>query len=167
MAVDFARLWKHATTGRWTRARLFPQPALDAITAAVKSAEARHAGEIRVAIEAALPLEAVAAGMSPRERAVDVFTELRVWDTEDNNGVLIYLLLADRDVEIVADRGIARGAGPGEWEACCRMIEGHAREGRFADGVVAGIDAVAAVLQRYPGQRPDVGNEQPDHPVLL
>nr|WP_248679739.1 TPM domain-containing protein [Sinimarinibacterium sp. CAU 1509] len=138
------------------------------IEAGVKACEQRHAGEIRVAVEAALPLDALLQRRSARERALDVFSQLRVWDTEHNNGVLIYVLLADRDVEIVADRGVAGGrVAASEWEACCRVIEAHFRDGHYADGMIAGVEAVAAVLARHPPDAADVGNELPDAPALL
>ena len=104
---------------------------------------------------------------SARERAVEVFSHLRVWDTERNNGVLIYLLIADRRVEIVADRGIHRDVGPQGWEAICREMERSFRQGRFEQGVVEGIRAVASHLVRhYPASGANE-NELPDEPVIL
>ncbi len=165
---DMRRFLKHLWTGRWQLRSRFSRAVLTQIEQSVKACEQRHAGEIRVAVEAALPLEDLLWRRSPRERAIDVFSQLRVWDTEHNNGVLIYVLLADRDVEIVADRGAAGGrVAPSEWEGCCRIIESHFRDGRYANGMVAGIEAVAAVLARHPPGRPDVGNELPDAPALL
>jgi uncharacterized membrane protein len=106
-------------------------------------------------------------GVSARERAVEVFANLRVWDTEENNGVLIYLLLADRDVEIVADRGIHARVGAEGWEIICRAMETQFRAGHFEQGVLDGIAQVSAQLTRhFPG--PDRrGDELPDKPVLL
>ena len=139
-----------------------------ALQRAVRECESRHAGEIRFAVEPALHLGAVARGLTPRERAQQVFSQLRVWDTAHNNGVLIYVLFADRAVEIVADRGVARERVPqAEWDAACRIMEGHYRAGVFGEGSVAGIAAVAAVLTKYPPLLPDVGNEFPDAPVIL
>lgn len=162
------RILRHLLSGPWTLRRHLPPAALRAIEDAVRAAEGRHPGEIRFAVEAALPLEDVIAGVTPRERAIEVFSQLRVWDTEHNNGVLIYLLLADRDVEIVADRGVAGGRVPqAEWEACCQAMEAQFRAGRFCEGVIAGIEAVAAVLARHPPGRPDAGNELPDRPAVL
>jgi hypothetical protein len=165
--LDWGRWWRHLS-GRWASRRLFPAAVLDAIERAVRDCESRHPGEIRFVIEGALPLADLFEGIHPRERAVELFSDLRVWDTEHNNGVLIYVLLADRDVEIVADRGVAGGRVPvTEWEACCRVIESHYKAGRFEAGSIAGIEAVAAVLARFPPDRPDVGNEMPNAPVLL
>jgi uncharacterized membrane protein len=104
---------------------------------------------------------------SARGRAIDMFSLLRVWDTEHNNGVLLYLLLADRDVEIVADRGISRHVAPDEWERICREMERAFRQGRFEEGVLAGIRTVSAHLVRHhPGEGKRL-NELPDAPVVL
>jgi uncharacterized membrane protein len=105
--------------------------------------------------------------VTPRERALEVFGLLRVWDTEHNNGVLIYLLLADRDVEIIADRGIAKAVPDSEWRAICAAIESASAAGKHADGVVEGIQAVSAVLARHFPHRGDSSNELPDRPVVL
>jgi uncharacterized membrane protein len=161
------RRWlRHLCLGDWQLRRRFSAIEQGRIEAAVVAAE-RHGGQIRFAVETALPWSALWAGLSARERAIDTFARLRVWDTEHNDGVLIYLLLADRDVEIVADRGVAGGAVPtAEWEACCAVMEAHFRNGDFGSGAVAGIEAVAAVLARHPAG-PRAGNELPDAPALL
>ena len=162
------RLWIHACTGRLALRRNFPPAALAAIERAVKECESRHPGEIRFALEPALSLAAVARGVTPRERATQVFSDLRVWDTAHNNGVLIYVLLADHAVEIVADRGVGRERVPqAEWDAVCRLMEDRFRRGAFGEGGMAGVAAVAAVLAKYPPAQPDAGNEFPDAPVLL
>ena len=123
---------------------------------------------MRFAVEPALPLARVLRGASPRERALEVFGDLRIWDTEENCGVLVYLLLADRDVEIVADRGIHAHVGAAAWEAICRKMETAFRAGRFTDGVEAGIAAINALLARhYPREGPGADNELPDRPVVL
>ncbi len=162
------RLMRHMMAGPWTLRRLFPAPVLAEIEAAVKALEARHAGEIRFAIEAALDPAAVWGGITPRQRAIQAFAQLGVWDTAHNDGVLIYLLLADRDVEIVADRGAGGGGVPQEeWEACCRAMERHFGKGDFRSGALAGIEAVAGVLARHGPGRSDAGNELPDRPAIL
>jgi uncharacterized membrane protein len=166
--TNWSRLWKHLNTGTRAVRRALPQPALDAITAAVRDCESRHPGEIRFAVEHALPFGELWRGVTPRQRAQEVFAQLRVWDTEHNNGVLIYVLLADRGVEIVADRGVGDAhVAPAEWQACCRVMEEQFRAGRFREGAVAGIEAVADVLRRHPPARADAGNELPDEPTLL
>ncbi len=119
----------------------------------IAALERRHAGEIRFAIETAFDLPELWYGTTPRERAIQVFGHLGVWDTEGNNGVLIYVLMADRDVEIVADRAIAARVTQAEWEAVCREMEAHFSAGRFGEGAEAGIAGVGALLARhFPGR---------------
>lgn len=167
--ASWPRWLRHLLSGPWVLRRSFPPQALAAIEQAVRACEARHAGEIRFAVETALDPVELWRGVQPRQRAEEAFARLRVWDTEHNNGVLIYLLLADHDVEIVADRGVAGArVPPAEWEQCCQVMEQHFRVGRFREGAVAGIEAVADVLARHGPPGPaDVGNELPDRPALL
>lgn len=138
-----------------------------AIEAAIKESETAHFGEIRFAVETALDARSLFAGKSAHDRAVEVFSQLRLWDTEHNNGVLIYLLLADRRVEIVADRGVHRDVGAQGWEAICREMEQQFRLGRFEEGVVAGIRAVARHLVRYYPASGENENELPDKPLIF
>lgn len=163
------RWWRHLISNPRELQRSFPPHALDAITAAVKACESRHSGEIRFAVEEALPLSELLRGTSARERAIRLFCELRVWDTEYNNGVLIYVLLAEHDVEIVTDRGVGASKVPQEeWEACCHVMERHFRQGDFRGGAIAGVEAVAEVLSRHaPTRERPAGNELPDRPALL
>jgi uncharacterized membrane protein len=122
---------------------------------------------VAVVVEAALPLARVVRKLSPRERALEVFAQARVWDTDENNGVLIYLLLADRDVEIVADRGIHAHVGEAAWEAICHRMEAAFRDGRFADGLAEGVREVSALLaQHFPGGADDA-DELPNRPVVI
>jgi len=168
------RLLRHALATHWRTRLRFPAPALDAIEIAVARAERSHAGQIRFAIETALHPMQILRDLTPRARAVEVFSALHVWDTEHNNGVLIYVQLADRVVEIIADRGIAGRVQPAEWEAVCRLMQEHFRSGRFRAGAVAGVEAVGMLLSRhFPAaagastDAPDAGNELPDRPALL
>lgn len=140
---------------------------MNEIENAIRSTETRHDGQIRFAVEAALEWSPLLAGQTAQQRAVEVFSELRVWDTEHNNGVLIYLLLADHDVEIVADRGIHVRLGKEVWEAVCREMEAAFRAGQFEAGVLAGIHAVGEHLSRHFPARRDKSNEMPDNPVVL
>ncbi|MHB0925824.1 MAG: TPM domain-containing protein [Gallionellaceae bacterium] len=165
--MSFGRIMRHLSSGRAAVRRAFPPRALDAVERAIRETETRHDGQIRFAIEAALDLSPLLAGQAARERAIEVFSELRVWDTEHNNGVLIYLLLADRDVEIVADRGIHARLGAETWEAICREMEAAFRNGQFEAGVLAGIHAVGEHLARHFPARGDKSNEMPDRPVVL
>jgi len=165
--MQLGRALRHLFSTRWGTRRRFTVEVRRRIEAAIAGLERRHAGEIRFAIETALDLPELLDGVTPRERAVNVFGQLGVWDTADNNGVLIYVLMADHVVEIVADRAIAARVAQGEWDALCRAMEVHFRAGRFAEGSEAGIAGVGALLTRhFPGQGGDA-NEQPDSPVLL
>src|SRR3990172_5975031 len=121
--MEMRRIIKHLITGNLAVRAVFPSRALHAIEQAIRETEARHAGQIRFAVEASLDLAALRRKQTASERAIEMFAQLRVWDTEHNNGVLIYLLLADRDVEIVADRGIHARVGPAAWETICHDME--------------------------------------------
>jgi hypothetical protein len=165
--MDWKRIARHLAVTRRTVNRAFPPRVLAAIDRAVKASEAAQGGEIRFAVEGALHIEPLLRGQTARERAIEVFSLLRIWDTEDDNGVLIYLLLADRDVEIVADRGIHAKVGPQEWERICRGMEAAFRRGDFEGGVVEGIRAVTEHLARHFPRRGDDRNELPDKPVVL
>jgi uncharacterized membrane protein len=161
------RFWRHVATDHRTVRRTFPDSALERIETAIAAGERTHRGQLCVAIESALPAARVLKQLSPRERALEVFGLLRVWDTEENSGVLVYLLLADRDVEIVADRGIHRIVGDTAWKAICARMEESFRAGNYADGVVTGVAEISSLLaQHFP--RDGAGpNELSDKPVIL
>lgn len=161
------RVWRHLWIPHLRVRRAFPSRALKAIEAAIGEAEAHHEGEVRFVLEAALPMALLAHRVTPRARAIDVFSQLRIWDTETNSGVLIYLSFADRSVEIVADRGINARSGKAAWERICRMMETEFRKGQFEAGAVAGVRAVAEELaQHFPSQGAK-RNELPDKPVMM
>jgi len=163
--VKLKRILKHLFAGHLAVMRVLPPRAMRSIELAIHKSESMHGGQIRFAVEPALNIAALLHEQSARQRAIEVFSQLKVWDTEHNNGVLIYLLLADRDVEIVADRGIHARLGTAGWEPICHEMEQAFRQGRFEEGVIAGIKAVAGHLGRhYPATR---SNELPDKPVLL
>jgi len=163
------RWWRHAWLDESRLRRLIDASALDRLEARVKAGESGHSGEIRVCVEAALPSLAAWRGIDPRSRAVDLFSEMRVWDTEHNNGVLIYLLLADRAIEIVADRGLARTVSDAQWSAVMAPLRTALAAGEFEAGLTAAVDAVAALLSarfaQAPGARDE--NELPDRPRLI
>lgn len=165
--MNWQRLFRHLFMPPWRVRQVFPSHALHAIAQAVSQSEQGHDGQIRFAVEAALELPALLRGQSARERAVEVFSQLRVWDTERNNGVLIYLLLADHDVEIVADRGVHAKAGEAAWQAICSAMEQDFRQGRFSEGTLAGIHAVGMHLATHYPKQGETKDELPDAPVVL
>ncbi len=165
--MDFKRIIRHLMVGHATMHRTFPRAALNNIERTIAEVEQTHAGQIRFAVEHALHLGPLLAGQTARQRAIEVFSRLHVWDTEQNNGVLIYLLLADRDVEIVADRGVHARLGAAVWEGICQQMEAAFREGRFEEGVIAGIRSVGEHLARHYPHAGAKANELPDRPVLI
>ena len=165
--MKLRRIMTHLLMTHWQVNRAFPRQTLHAIEQAIKGSENAHVGEIRFAVEGALDGTPLFKGQSARERAIETFSQLRVWDTEHNNGVLIYLLLADRDVEIVADRGIHAKVGSQEWEKICRTMETAFRHGDYEGGVVSGIQAVTQHLIEHFPAAGDGRNELPDKPVVL
>jgi hypothetical protein len=167
MVTTVVRLFRHLMMPRW-RARLcFPRPALGRIMHAITKSEMRHRGQIRFAVEHALDFTSLLGNRSARERGLEVFSHLRVWDTEDNCGVLIYLMLADRNVEIIADRGIVARAGSVVWESICRAMEADFRSGRYEAGVLSGIEKISSLLAAHFPRSGPVKNELPDSPVVL
>ena len=165
--MNIKRILGHLAMTHWQVNRAFPSDTLVAIDKAIKASETAHAGEIRFVVEGALDGTPLFKGQSARERAIDVFSQLRIWDTEHNNGVLIYLLLADRDVEIVADRGIHSKVGSQEWESICRTIETAFKQENYEGGVVSGIQAVTQHLMKHFPASGANQNELPDKPVVL
>ena len=161
------RLWRHLVTDRGHVHGAFPPEELVRVENAIAEGERRHSGQVCFAIEAALPAARVWQGVSPRERALEVFGLLRVWDTEHNDGVLVYVLLADRDVEIVADRGIHARVGPAAWEAICVRMEALLRQGRFAEGVALGVGDISDLLATHSPRGGDDRNELSNRPVIL
>jgi uncharacterized membrane protein len=162
-----ARLLRHlGARARRTRA-LFTPAVLGEIEAAIAAAEKQHAGEIRFAIETALPWHVLWRGMTPRQRALALFSALHIWDTEHNNGVLIYVLRADRAVEIIADRGINARVSEAEWQRVCREVEQHYGAGRYLEGSSAAVAGVARLLRQHFPAGAAQGNELPNQPILL
>jgi uncharacterized membrane protein YgcG len=155
------RLLRHLAAPEWRTRRAFPAATRAAIESAIERAQQTHRGAISFVIETALAPLQVMSETSRRDRAALLFAWLKVWDTPRNNGVLIYVLLADRAVEIVADRGLADAVRQPEWEGVCRLMESHFRSGRYEAGALAGVDAVGSLLAR---QAPP---PLPDRPTLL
>lgn len=161
------RLWRHAFA-RPARS-LFPADSLQRIAGLIRASESRHRGEICFAVESDLPLGEVWRDVSPRERALQAFSNLRVWNTAANNGVLIYLELADRRIEIVADRGFEGLVSAEQWRGICQLMEERLTAGEPEAAVAEGIEAITAVLEAHFPQRPGEVDEDelPDEPVIL
>jgi uncharacterized membrane protein len=165
--MKLARFFRHLLTPPWLPLRGFSNALRAEIAAAVAASESRHRGEIRIAVEGPLPWRALWRDQTPRARAIELFAKLRVWDTEENSGVLIYLQLVDRDVEILADRGIAAKVPQAEWEALCRDLEAAMRAGRCREGVLAAIENAGRLLAEHFPARQGNPNELPDMPVVI
>ena len=165
--MGIKRIGKHLVEHRWRLRRVFPPAVLDRIEQAITAGEATHTGQLRFVVEGALDGAPLLHDQPARERALDVFSHLRIWDTAHNNGVLIYLLLADRKVEIVADRGVDALVGPQRWADICRDMEADFRSGRFEAGVVKGIEAVSRELAKFFPSHGPHQNELPDKPVVI
>ncbi|MBR0951465.1 TPM domain-containing protein [Bradyrhizobium canariense] len=165
--MSIKRITRHLLQHHWRAKQVFPKGVLDRIEQAIKRGEANHSGQVRFVVEGALDGGPLFRNQPARGRALDVFSQLRIWDTAHNNGVLIYLLLADRDVEIIADRGIDAKVGAEGWESICRAMEVEFRSGQFERGVIGGIEAVSRELAKhFPPQGPH-RNELPDAPVVM
>ena len=165
--MNLKRILRHLFLPQWSIGLAFPQRVRQAIEHAIAESEKRHDAELRFAVEAGLPLAALLRGQTARQRAVGVFAQLRVWDTEHNSGVLIYVQLVDRKVELLADRGINARVPQEEWNAICHRLEQRYRKGEFEQGTLAAIGEITAHLARHfpPGEaNPD---ELPNRPVTL
>ena len=159
------RVLKHLLLPAWAAHRAFPAAALKRIESAIKASEHRHRGEIRFAVEG--PVALTELKHSARQRARAVFAHLHVWDTEENTGVLLYVQLVDRAIEIVADRGIAARVAQPEWDAICRAMESRFGKREYLEGALQAIDAVTRILERHFPARGANPNELPDKPVVL
>jgi uncharacterized membrane protein len=165
--MSIKRIGKHLIEHRWRVRKIFPPHVLASIERAIKASEATHSGQVRFVVEGALDGKPLFRNQSARDRALDVFSHLRIWDTAHNNGVLIYLLLADRDVEILADRGINALVGAAGWEKICAAMEADFGRGNFEAGVIKGIEAVSRQLAKHFPKHGRSTNELPDAPVVM
>jgi len=165
--MSIKRIARHLVQHHWRAKQIFPQNVLDRIEQAIKQSETTHSGQVRFFVEGALDGGPLFRNQSARERALDLFAHLRIWDTAHNNGGLIYLLLADRDVEIIADRGIDAKVGAEGWERICRAMEAEFRSGEFERGVINGIAAVSRELAKHFPPGGPHPNELPDAPVVM
>jgi uncharacterized membrane protein len=165
--MDIRRIGRHLLEHRWRVRRIFPPRVLASIEQAVTAGETTHSGQVRFVVEGALDGKPLFRGQPARQRALDIFSHLRIWDTAHNNGVLIYLLLADRQVEIVADRGIDAVVGAAGWQKICAGMESDFSAGNFQHGVIKGIEAVSRQLAAHFPKHGAGPNELPDTPVVL
>jgi uncharacterized membrane protein len=167
MVTFLQRLWRHWLASLQPARRLLPPAALAQIEAEIRAAEQAHEGEIRVVVETALSFSQLRRNLQARERALQLFASLGVWDTAHNNGVLIYVLLADRSVEIIADRAVAQRIAEAEWRALCTEIAAQCGRGEYAGACCMAVRSVGQRLARlYPAAGGD-GNELPNQPILL
>ena len=161
------RLARHLLSFGSRLGRGFDAATRRAIQEAVKASERTHRGEIRFAVESRLDAASVWAGRSARARALELFSGLGVWDTAENSGILVYVLLADRRVEIVADRGYTGRVTEEQWREICDTLEAAYREGRFREGSVESVHECARHAARlFPSEGSDA-NELADEVVVL
>jgi uncharacterized membrane protein len=162
-----SRLLKHLRTTSAAGRRSFPPTTLKAIEETIAAGETRHRAEVRLIVEPALDMQAVLSGVQVRERARELFAHYRVWDTEENCGVLVYVNLADRQVEIVADRGVGKVVAAKEWHAICRTMTQGFAQGAFHDSVIAALTQLNALLEKHYPDDGSTRNQLSDKPVVL
>lgn len=161
------RWLNHLLTTRWTARRHFPSATLDALEVAIAAGERTHRGELRVVIEAGMDLAHVLDGVTPRQRALQVFADLGVWDTQENNGVLLFVDIADHAVEIVADRGYRSHIEASAWAEVCAAMSRHFAAREFQQGALYGIGRAAALMASvFPGDGSDP-DELPNRPSFI
>lgn len=165
--MELARFWRHVLMSPLVARRYFPPETLDAIQREIEAHERRHRGEVAFVVEAELETAQLWAGMQSRDRAREVFAAQGVWNTAENNGVLIYVLLADRKVEIVVDRGVDAKVTPEAWVAIVRTMDEHFATRHFLEGALAGVRGVSEVLEKHFPAREGDRNELPDRPILM
>lgn len=165
--MNLRRIARHLLIPDWWAHRAFSKQNLDRIDAAVHDSEKLHRGELCFVIEGDLELPALLSGTSPRERAEEVFAQMRVWDTEENSGVLIYVQLIDRRIEIVADRGINAKVDQSEWDAICAVMQSAFHAGEYEPGALDAIKAITALLEQHFPPGGDNPDELPNRPLRL
>lgn len=161
------RLFRHGFTFPWLVRRYFSPDGLKRIDAEIAKSETQHSGEIRFVVESNLTFLEILGKKTAKKRALEIFSQLHIWDTEQNNGVLIYFLLADHDFEILADRGIHQHVGKEGWEAICQQMEAMLKEGEFEQGVVFGIRQISDALTKHFPANGENQNELPNKPIIL
>ncbi|MCB1918004.1 MAG: TPM domain-containing protein [Rhodocyclaceae bacterium] len=167
MVGKWRRIIRHLLTPDWLARRHFTGEVLDRIEAAIVDSERRHRGEIRFAVESEIELSALLQDVSPHQRAVEAFGHLGVWDTEENSGVLVFVQLVDRRVEIVVDRGVAQVTDASTWREICAAMEAAFAGERYLAGSLDAIERVGKVLEQHFPAYPRNPNELPDRPALI
>lgn len=168
MSVEFIqRLFRHLFILPAAVHKKLPAEAMRRIEAAIAKSESAHLGEIFFVVEANLHVLDILGGKSAKTRAIEIFSNYKVWDTEHNNGVLIYLLLADHDFEILADRGVHQHVGATGWDAICKEMEVLFRQGQFEAGVVDGIQKISEQLQHHYPAQGKKRNELQNSPIVI
>ena len=165
--MNLGRILRHLNLSRWTVRSRFSRTTLREIEAAITVSERHHRGELRFVVEGSLPLGLLLRGVSARQRAVQLFSRLQVWDTEENSGVLIYVQLADRRVEILADRGIAGRVPQADWDVICRGMERAFKTGDYRSGALAAIEKAGELLIAHFPAAADNPNELSDRPLVI
>ena len=165
--MNLARLLRHLFVPDLVARRAFSRADLSKIGAAIKASEALHDGQIRFVVEASLSLPYLLRRRSSRRRAEELFSQLKVWDTEHNAGVLVYLQLVSRHIDIVADRGIATKVAQAHWDAVCDGMQSAFRRGEFLAGSLEGIARITELLRQSFPKTPGGANELPDRPLVL
>jgi len=163
----FPRILRHLTRTRFSGRKGFPCDALRAIQQTIEFGEAEHRAEMRLIVEAALPFSDTLSGMSARDRAHELFSQYRIWDTEENSGILIYINLADHQVEIIADRGVARLISREQWQTVCAMMTAGFGEGTYQHGVINGLQYLNDLLQKYLPENQPQPDQLPNQPLIL
>lgn len=165
--MRWTRLMRHLLLPDWWAMRAYPGTTLKTIEGAIAASERSHRGELRFVVEAGLPLASLLRDETPRRRAIELFARLGVWDTENNSGVLIYVQLVDRRIEIVADRGINARVGDAYWAAVCRRIETAFAADQNELGILRALEEISVVLAQHFPPTVDDQNELPNAPLLL
>lgn len=165
--MDIGRILRHLLASERATRRAFPEKTLSAIERAIHGSEKLHSGELRFVVEGGLDLGRALRGMTPRERAIEVFSELHVWDTEYNSGVLIYVQLVDHTTVVLADRGIARRAPADVWKDICDRMDTMFHDGRFEEGALAAIAEITELLQQHFAAGASDRDELVNRPVIL
>ena len=167
--MDWSRAFRHLAATHRGAHRLASEETMVRFQQAIAEGEATHRGEVRLIVESALPLRKIRRGMSTRQRALDLFGTFRVWDTEENNGVLLYINVADRKLEIIADRAASRRIGDPHWQTVCALAQSAFKKGEFEHGLVQALESIhGALAVAFPAQEGATRkNELPDSPTVI